>query len=908
MDDNRLASRVGGRRFLAARIAAFIAGLILLAYHLLSQVRPGQGAVEFQNWVLVFGLPFGGAVLRVHYWLLVGLVLALTGALLTATDARRVADALVRRSPLAASGAVLFLVLSLLPLTHKGMIYSPPGHTMLTTLLLGSAAFILIVWALKPVLGRIGAAALRVFAAIERPSALRFAIGVGFITLALAVLVNQFAFKGMPHITDGIAQLFQGRIFASGHLSLPSPAFRSFFDFENVVNNGRWFCQYPPGYPFFLALGVLVGMPWLINALFGALGVIVIYLLGRLMYSDRVARLAAALAALSPFLLLMSAGDLNHPTSLLFGALFLLCWIRLPQHGLANALLGGLSLGIMAMTRPFTAAAMAVPVVVWTFFWLIRRPAIFGRVLACLAGLAASGVLFALYNRATTGNPMTSGYSALYGSSLQLGFGHETWGVVHTPWRGFVHMVNNLNGLNAWLFAWPLPSLLFALVPVALGLKHRWDRFNAALIASIVLAHIFYFFHAHAYGPRFIYECLPALVLLTARGIFLLGPLGRWSGISSPPSDHRRAVAGTVALMLIIALLVSLPITVDGYRRSYRTSRLVALARRLRLTNALVFSSRPNETFLGNKTDLFAGSVVFANDLGSLNPALSAAYPDRRCYIIQDDTILPAPEIAAAASALQEDLDSAWQFIRLVPPGICRTILWPLDVLPDTGGGPRPLPGELLTARERDQQLNRRDHAQLDFLPALSVWVRSDPRKYYGYDAFRYEDSAHSYVAGGYGFQMFYAAPHGLVYVFRVAPADDGALPFLDVTRGDSLLRSRLLGAARSAREAARGRYRWLFWPDGLMPDSATTVAEKLGPIIGYKDVYRLVHDQHYEITDLLPALALWVIGRDSGHAESMRYMSDCENYVSAGLRFTFIGRDPDGLVAAYLVEPVSPP
>ena len=79
-------------------------------------------------------------------------------------------------------------------------------------------------------------------------------------------------------------------------------------------------------------LGEVVGAPWVINPLLGALAVVVVFYLGKTIYDERTARIAALLASVSPFLIFMSSEFYNHATSLLFSTLFV-WFFALALHG-----------------------------------------------------------------------------------------------------------------------------------------------------------------------------------------------------------------------------------------------------------------------------------------------------------------------------------------------------------------------------------------------------------------------------------------------------------------------------------------------------------------------------------------------------------------------------------------------
>src|SRR3990172_8129371 len=59
------------------------------------------------------------------------------------------------------------------------------------------------------------------------------------VEFTLTNIISYFVFEHIPHIQDSIAQVFHGKIFAEGHLTVPSSPHKEFFDFLHVINNGR---------------------------------------------------------------------------------------------------------------------------------------------------------------------------------------------------------------------------------------------------------------------------------------------------------------------------------------------------------------------------------------------------------------------------------------------------------------------------------------------------------------------------------------------------------------------------------------------------------------------------------------------------------------------------------------------
>jgi hypothetical protein len=135
--------------------------------------------------------------------------------------------------------------------------------------------------------------------------------------LGLAVLIAGSVLELVPHVTDAVSYLFQGRILASGRLYEPPPAVPALFAQENVLlTPTRWCSKYPPGWPLLLALGWRLHAPWLMSPLLLALAVAGVWLAGRRLYDPATGLLAAAALACSPFALLMAADAMAHVPAL----------------------------------------------------------------------------------------------------------------------------------------------------------------------------------------------------------------------------------------------------------------------------------------------------------------------------------------------------------------------------------------------------------------------------------------------------------------------------------------------------------------------------------------------------------------------------------------------------------------
>jgi hypothetical protein len=387
---------------------------------------------------------------------------------------------------------------------------------------------------------------------IASTSARRFAAVCGVVFAGSAIALSSVLFERNPHLVDTIAQLFQARIFARGSLTAPAPHEMEFFAASHLVTHeGRWFSQYPPGQPALLAIGWLLGVPWLVNPLIAAGTLLVLFAAARRLLGEGRARLSVVLYLVSPFALFMSASYMNHVSTGFFLALALYAAVRVGEDDrvLPWAPVLGLALAAAATVRPLESAAWAMVLGIWV---LARRGWKAAIVTAAVCGVGLLPLL--TYNGMTTGHPLRFGYTLLWGEGHGLGFHTDPWGEPFTPLASFVNSALDFQRLNVFLFEWPIPSLLFALLALAVVGSDPRLRGTVALLAGLALAApVAYFFYWHRdnyLGPRFLFASLVPVSLLTAVGI---GVVDRWLG--------RWRVAFRIVFLaaMLTALLVSIP-------------------------------------------------------------------------------------------------------------------------------------------------------------------------------------------------------------------------------------------------------------------------------------------------------------------------------------------------------------
>lgn len=400
-----------------------------------------------------------------------------------------------------------------------------------------------------------------------------WAASLAGLTILVAASLSRLVFGGIPHVQDSIAQLFQARIFAGGHLWAPAPPQPDLFDYAHMIlKEGRWYSQYPPGQALLLVPGVWLGAPWLVNPILGGLAVFGTYWLGREFGGRAVARIAALLGLISPFLLLMSAEFMSHAGALFACTYFLLFYFRAARGArVRTGIWAGLFAALAILIRPFSAFAMLIPCGLHAAWLLLKTRREFAPPLAAIAsGVGAGLTLLLLYNLGTTGHFLRFGYMELHGSQHGLGFGHGLWGLEgHSFARGVQQSWDRLQLLHRRLFEWPITSLW----PLALALGHRaWRQrwLLASFPVTLLVAHVFYWYHDanDCFGPRYLYEALAPLLILSAHGLLLVG----WGITRRIPSARHRVLGSHFMWALVCTVLFTLWGSFTSWPRLFRPS------------------------------------------------------------------------------------------------------------------------------------------------------------------------------------------------------------------------------------------------------------------------------------------------------------------------------------------------
>jgi dolichyl-phosphate-mannose-protein mannosyltransferase len=465
--------------------------------------------------------------------------------------------------------------------------------------------------------------------------------------------ISWLVMERVPHIDDSISNYFQAKYFAAGRLSLPVPPDSASFQVDEVIiDRHGWFGYGFPGWPALLAVGVRVGLPWLVNPLLGGALVLLTHALARRWFDAGHANVAAVLLATSPWLLFMSAEFMGHPASAAFGVAALYAVERERHRGRGGwGVVAGACIGLVLLVRPLDAVLIGLVGAVCALGagaprW--RPRAVILGLMSCAAG----AVTLLRYNEALTGRP---GYTPQmmwtdrrWGPGLdRLGFGP---GVGIPEWRqidplpghGLPDVILNLNKnlfmTQVDLFGWAMGSLLLAALVLARRPRGA-DGIALIMVVTFAAGYSCYWFSGGPdLGPRYWYPCIVPLVILTLRGA--VGLVERWSPAGSQVGP-RLALALTGASLMALLTMVPWRAATKHYRYRNIGGDLRRLGDERGMAGGLVFvrSDRREDyqsAFNLNPAPLTGRGPIYAWDHDSAGrERVVQAFPDRPVWVVQ---------------------------------------------------------------------------------------------------------------------------------------------------------------------------------------------------------------------------------------------------------------------------------
>lgn len=483
----------------------------------------------------------------------------------------------------------------------------------------------------------------------------RFVVVASIWAIAATALLGILAYQWHPHVPDEVAYLLHAKYLAAGRLDMPLLPVPDAFNVDLMAYDAtRWYSPVPPGWPFVLALGTWLGIPWLVNPLLSGISVIAAFLLVRDVYGARTARVTTLLLCTSPWFLFLGMSLMTHQLTLAAALVAAVAAARLRRGATAAfGLVAGACIGVLALIRPLEGLVAAMLLGFWVLLSGRLRDRIVPVFVMALASIAVAALTLP-YNAYFTGDPtyfpIMAYTDSLYGpGSNALGFGPDRGlpfgGLDPFPGHGLADAAVNsaLNSfqVNLELLGWMTGSIVLVALLVVSGRMRRADVWMLVAVGGIVVAHVFYWFSGGPdFGARYWYLILLPCLALAARGAEAAG------GAFRATRDAARPLLGLLALCFA-ATVVFVPWRATDKYFHYRGMRpdVRALIDRNDMDGDLVLvrGSRMPDFMsaipYGALLDGDAGPIIAWDRDDALRQRILAAYPDRDVWILEGPSL-----------------------------------------------------------------------------------------------------------------------------------------------------------------------------------------------------------------------------------------------------------------------------
>ncbi|MBO0784314.1 MAG: hypothetical protein J2P37_36385, partial [Ktedonobacteraceae bacterium] len=446
-------------------------------------------------------------------------------------------------------------------------------------------------------------------------------LAVSAIFLLQALLIYFVLAQRFPLSGDDYSYLYQAKVFASGKLYAEDPLYDRALPFYDCLatkcfrdDQGRRFSQFSPGWPALLAVGVKLGVPWLVNPLLGALLVFLILEYVEQRMGKELVRVASLLLLLCFFLSYYAGSFRAHVATALFVfASFCLYDLaqRRPEHSKLCLLGAGALLGYSALIRYIDW----VPLALWIGVSLLRRKR-FADLMLFGIGFAplASGNL--VYDALLLGNPFQAP-DLLY----------------HRPGIGD-RLAVSWNGLGLTIVR--LANLLWAFPPVLL-LVVLWRHYQAspkmkmyvALFSMNVAIYFFYPAGVAGPGPRYFLAYFPFLVLA------VVDLYQRMSRDSRPIGRHLWNFAIVSLVVCSIAFVTEEAYTMYWRRDLERTVQHVSDGKKIFLLKTGTYHTAVSDLTRNPPVLSSADSLYFKWRNGPEQDELLKRFPGRNIFVYE---------------------------------------------------------------------------------------------------------------------------------------------------------------------------------------------------------------------------------------------------------------------------------
>jgi hypothetical protein len=305
--------------------------------------------------------------------------------------------------------------------------------------------------------------------------------------------------------------------------------------------------------------------------------------------------------------------------------------------------LAGVGAGLLCLTRPLTAIGLLIPFAVaslWHSYCQyyktpnlnsLRKESL--NLLSIAAPLVIFFGIFLIFNQLTTGHPLVTGYELFGGTAHHPGFGSAPGGKEHTIAKALGNTAEQFIMLNRHAFSWPIPSMFFIVLLIGYRKLKNWDYLFLSSFVSLLMAYATFWYYENIYGPRYMYEAIGLLALLTARGIVEIFDFADLTCI--------RITGKKILLLSVIVSWGILSFRADMLRRLYHWHKSAdpILAARAQNVNEGIIAFGPQVAFAAalalNEPDLHNDPlwIVWAPP----ERLILERFPNRKAYVVEHD-------------------------------------------------------------------------------------------------------------------------------------------------------------------------------------------------------------------------------------------------------------------------------
>lgn len=504
-----------------------------------------------------------------------------------------------------------------------------------------------------------------------------------------------FAPVPVPGIGDEFSYLLAADTFIHGRLTNPPHPMWLYFDTFHVNQHPTYMSKYPPAQGAVLAVGELLGHPW-IGSLLSMAGMIaaVVWALQ--------AWLPPQWALLGGMLVLLRFGIFGYwidgywggAVAAIGGALVVGAFPRIIHfQRTRDAVIMGLGESILANSRPFEGLIFSVPVLAVLLVWLFRgaslsRREVLSRVVVPFCGvILLCGMFMAYYNWRGTGNPLLFPYTLndrTYLSSTPAllwqkatqpiryanaqfeafynGWSRDTWKMGRADSIGkAIHQFGSRVGIVARFFLWPelcAPLLVFVWI-----LRDRRVRFLVVQTAICLSGYLL----AAWFLPHYAAPLLATVFALTIQG---LRHLRKWEYRGRPIG-----VGLSRAVVISVVLFAPFP-RMDLSLQLASRARIAAQLEKMPGKHlVIVHYSREHSVhkeWVYNRADIDGAKIVWARDIPGVDPVpLLNYFHSRHVWVVDADSRSPeaVPYTKPLAAQVQQrvQLDGGFVSAKLPP-------------------------------------------------------------------------------------------------------------------------------------------------------------------------------------------------------------------------------------------------